>query len=225
MRGISDDQKRSNLAVLVCFAVKEEAKFFAAPTSGDGRLAITITGMGRANAEAGLRKAIAEARPGMVITAGFAGGLNPELTTGQVVFQAEPETGLIERLSRAGGIAGRFHCAERVAVSAAEKAALWESTGADAVEMESGVIRALCREQQIPSATVRVISDAANEDLPLDFNALMTPDQRIDYGRLAWKVATSPRKIPVLMRFQKRTAAAAKTLAEVLRGALSVGTP
>jgi adenosylhomocysteine nucleosidase len=207
--------------VLVCFAVKEEARYFiAALAREDSRVRTLITGMGRANADLRLGMAVAVRRPAMVITTGFAGGLNPELVAGQVLFEADSETGLAARLMQAGGIEGKFYCAEQVAVTAAQKAELWKSTGADAVEMESGVIRRLCRESNIPSATVRVISDAADKDLPLDFNALMTPEQRISYARLAWSVAIQPWKIPALMRFQKQTAAAAKNLGKVLAAAI-----
>jgi adenosylhomocysteine nucleosidase len=208
-------------AVLVCFAVKEEARYFiAALGREDDRVRTLITGMGHANADLRLSMAVAARRPAMVITSGFAGGLDPKLGVGQVVFEADPDTGLAGRLIRVGGIEGNFYCAEHVAVTAAEKAELWKSTGADAVEMESGVIRSLCRKANIPSATVRVISDTADQDLPLDFNALMTSEQRISYVRLAWCVATRPWKIPALKRLQKQTAAAAKNLGKVLAAAI-----
>jgi hypothetical protein len=82
--------------------------------------------------------------------------------------------------------------------------------------MESQVICAVCREQNIPSATVRVILDTANEDLPLDFNQLMTADQKLSYGKLALALAKSPGKIGVLLRLQKEGEAAAGKLAVVL---------
>jgi adenosylhomocysteine nucleosidase len=209
----------SSLVTLVCFAVKEEAKYFV-PSMLPGGADTLITGMGQKNTADSIRKALAKNRPGLVVTAGFAGGLNPKLSFGTVVFEADSETGLANRLQASGAVPVRFHCAERVAVTAAEKAGLWQSTKADAVEMESSVIRTICREQGIPSATVRVISDAANEDLPLDFNALMTADDRINYARLAWTVALSPWKIRSLIRFQNRTMTAARKLAGTLHQSL-----
>jgi nucleoside phosphorylase len=99
---------------------------------------------------------------------------------------------------------------------AIEKAALRKSTGADAIEMESEVISAFCRERQIPSATIRVILDAAHEDLALDFNQLVTTDQQLDRGKLLLALIKSPHKIPALGRLQKRAATAAEHLAAVL---------
>ena len=87
--------------------------------------------------------------------------------------------------------------------------------------MESSAIRAVCRERNIPAATVRVISDTANEDLPLDFNALMTPDYRLSMAKLLGKLMREPAKIPKLMEFQKRTVVAARQLGETLEKLLA----
>jgi hypothetical protein len=82
--------------------------------------------------------------------------------------------------------------------------------------MESGAIQDACRAAHIPCATVRVISDQADEDLPLDFNALSKPDKNLDFGKLAWAIARSPGKIGGLLRLQKNTKFAARQLAGVL---------
>ncbi len=220
------------MSPLICFAVKEEAAVFRR-TPAAARVDILLTGMGKANAEQSLRAALAAKRPSLVITSGCAGGLNPQLVTGNVVFEIDscssrgneaqtqnqsepPHVVSYEKLIAAGAREGKFYFADHVATTAEEKWALWQQTGADAVEMESQIIREICREQDIPSATIRVILDQAGEDLPLDFNALMTPDMRLDGGKLALIILKSPWKIGALLRLQKQTAAAARKLAQVL---------
>jgi len=209
------------MSTLICFALKEEAAPFHKIAAGRPGIFTIIVGIGRQNAEKSVRSFLASCTPDLVLTCGFAGGLNPELKLGDVVFaignQSEPpDVGCYEKLIAAGAKPVKFFCADRIATTAAEKKNLRAETGADAVEMESGAIQAVCRERGIPCATVRVISDTANEDLPLDFNALTKPDMNLDYGKLAWAIARSPGKISALLRLQKQTRFAAEQLAEVL---------
>ena len=201
--------------ILVCFAVKEEAELFQKVLASRPRALVLLTGMGKKNAEDSMRKALQQVRPAMVLSCGFAGGLNPQLPAETIVFEtADPamEATLLGR----GGFGVKFHCADRVAVTVAEKSALRKSTGADAVEMESAVIGAVCNDAGIPFATVRVILDAADEDLPLDFNRLMNAKQEMSYLKLTGALMKSPGKIGELKKFQKRCQAAALKLAATL---------
>jgi nucleoside phosphorylase len=247
-------------SLLLAFAVEEEERPFHKLIGERSELKILLTGIGQRNAEKAIGKALAEQSPTLVLTCGFAGGLNPELEIGTVVFSVDedrpgtvnpsltrPRRGTGELLPKFGApsleasgvgspapqipteparlasvlVAGgarqaRFHFAERVITTASEKRALRQETGADAVEMESGVIRAICRKHSIPSATVRVISDDANQDLPLDFNHLMDSDQNLSYGKLTVALLRSPGKMGALLKLQKQTQAAAEKLAQVL---------
>ena len=207
--------------LLVCFAVEEEMKFFAPHRPGGGQplagtFQVWMTGIGRKNAAENMRDAIARVRPERVITAGFAGGLNPDLKCGTVVYEQDFDAGFGPELEDLGAAPAKFHCHRRVAITAQEKAALWRDTGADAGEMESSVIRTICREFHIPSATIRVISDDATQDLPLDFNALMTSEDRINYLKLLGAVLSKPSRIPKLIQFQHHTIGAARKLGAVL---------
>jgi nucleoside phosphorylase len=244
--GFGESESQDLERVLFCFAVEQEARFFAYRPAGgarrltrplpathgqdpDHRLIVTvhpngrleememlITGIGRENAERKLHRALRRAPYQLVLSCGFAGALNPYLTVGTVVFSTDEDAGLTSALLSAGACPVRFHCADRVATTVEEKQALWTATGADAVEMESQIIRAICRAHEIPSATIRVISDAANENLPLDFNVLMSAEQKLNYGKLALAILGSPQKLPAILRLQRQTQLAAKNLAQVL---------
>src|SRR5437016_4767818 len=168
----------NNPDLLVCYAVREEI----GPQVARSRVAhVLVTGIGRRNASRSIQSELASQRYRLVLTCGFAGGLNPTLKLGSVIFSDDSEPPLSDSLVQLGARVGGFYCANRIAVTAAEKDSLWRSHAADAVEMESSIIRAVCKEKGIPSATIRVILDAAEEDLPLDFNALMTSRDNLDY--------------------------------------------
>ena len=220
LRRVEGNPKGEIRKVLVCFAVKEEAGGIREWLKTRANIRTVIVGMGKRNAERATREALRNERPALVITGGFAGGLRPGLETGTVVFAAEAETGLEAKLSAAGAQAVKFACVDRVAATAAEKRRLRNSTGADAVEMESAVIAAVCGEEDIPCATVRVILDTAQEDLPLDFNALMTAEQQMSYTKLGLALAKSPGKIAGLLKLQKQSNGAAEKLGQVLRAVL-----
>jgi adenosylhomocysteine nucleosidase len=215
------------MSILTCFALKEEAAPFQKSAAEKSGIAILVVGIGRQNAEQSVRDFLATHAPELVFTCGFAGGLNPDLKLGEVVFElaeCQPPAAsrqLPAKLAAAGAKPAKFFCADRIATTVAEKKKLRDETGADAVEMESAAIHAVCRERGIPCVTVRVISDPADEALPLDFNTLAKPDKSLDFGKLALAVAKSPGKIGALMELQKKTSLAARQLAAVLDRVIS----
>jgi adenosylhomocysteine nucleosidase len=206
---------------LVCFAVKEEAKPFTQLIGSNPQVRTSLTGIGPRNAERAIRAALSQQEPERVLTCGFAGGLRPDLAAQTVVFSADKETGWEPALLAAGAKPARFHGVERVATTVEEKRTLRQTTGADAVDMESQIICDLCREQGIPSAIVRIILDTADTNLPLDFNQYLTADQQVDTAKLARAVLFSPSKVRALLHLQQQGKAAAQKLGEVLAGLLS----
>ena len=87
--------------------------------------------------------------------------------------------------------------------------------------MESTTVRRLCLEAEIPSATLRVISDAADDELPLDFNRFVGHSGRFRFDRLMLALLLSPGRVRSLIRFQRQTQSAAGILAAALVTILS----
>ncbi len=206
----------SHAPTLVCFAVPQEAKPFQRMVRGRTKVQVLLTGMGAGNAERAIRSALEVVRPGRVFTCGFAGALNPALRIGDVVFTTKVSPTIAQQLQTAGATQVSFKCVERVLITAAEKCALRAQTDADVVEMESAVIERVCREAGVECVTLRAVSDVAQEDLPIDFNALMTPDQKLSSAKLVLAILRKPQKIPAFLRLGKNSSFAAEKLAKVL---------
>jgi adenosylhomocysteine nucleosidase len=211
----AERETQGGVESLVCFAMDDEARIFRRIVGTPRNVLTLVCGIGRRNAERSIRDALTRHLPKQVLTCGFAGGLDPGLKTGDAIFCTE-DIVLREKLAACGAKPATFHCSDRIATTVAEKQQLWRETGADAVEMESAVIHTICAERGIPCATLRVISDTATEDLPLDFNQLANADMSLNYGKLALAILKAPGKIPALKRLHQSTSIAAKVLAEVL---------
>src|SRR5260370_41988240 len=83
---------------LICFAVKEEARFFRPQEQCE----MLLTGIGRHNAEKTVRTVLAQQKPRLALSCGFAGGLRPELAAGSGPFSFGRGTPL-EGPARGGG--------------------------------------------------------------------------------------------------------------------------
>src|SRR5690348_13337937 len=99
--------------IVITFAVREETKSFKA-TEGVRRF---LTGMGRDNAETAMRSILEKVHPRLVLSCGFAGGLNPALKNNDVVFQADEGSILYDQIKNAGASPINFFCARRVAIT------------------------------------------------------------------------------------------------------------
>jgi nucleoside phosphorylase len=101
-------------------------------------------------------------------------------------------------------------------VTAAEKRVLREQTGADAVEMEARAVEAKAREWGTPFHCVKVVSDTAADDLPLDFNKYRDCEGRFLRVRIALAALRRPSVLAGLMRLDQNCRRAAEELGEFL---------
>ena len=147
-----------------------------------------------------------------VMSMGFCGALDPALHVGDIVISGEGFKSPSRRFMRA-----EIWSADRVAVSSGEKRQLRQSTGAAAVEMEAAAVAEKARRWGLPFRAVKAVSDAADEDLPLDFNHYRDRDGRFRVSRIAASALVHPfTTMPALLRLNRNCQQAAESLGEFL---------
>jgi adenosylhomocysteine nucleosidase len=194
--------------------------------SGESEIDVLLTGIGRKSAWLETAKKVWNGDVNICISSGLAGALRPEYRPGEILAarvvhaagtgKAVSCDGDLMRLAleNGGREVGSFYSVDEVILSANEKSELGKSY--DAVEMESGEV--LC-EMAAPGARViaiRGISDAAEEDLPLDFNRVTTSTGEVSLSRVLREVARHPTAVPALIRFGRQSQVAAERLGEFL---------
>lgn len=207
-------------SVLITFAVPEEARPFQTLPPARTQVSVVITGIGPDAARQSVSNALDRLQPGLVLSCGFAGGLNPSLPSGEIVYQTDTAPALSDTL-RLLGTAATFTSVPHPVQSVEAKRQLRASTGADAVDMESATILSLARQAGLPCAIIRVISDAADQPLPLDFGRCVDRQGRVRPARVLLQCARRPTTIPALLRLRTITRLAARQLAATLTRVLS----
>jgi adenosylhomocysteine nucleosidase len=141
-----------------------------------------------------------------IINTGFCGALDPSLRIGDIVVWGDAPCG-------SGFVRGEISSSDRVVVTAAEKKALREKTGAIAAEMEAGAVKKIAADWQVPFYCVRAVSDTAHEDMPLDFNLYRDSAGRFSLPRIALAAVSRPfTRIPALQRLEANCNVASESL-------------
>jgi hopanoid-associated phosphorylase len=193
--------------LLVVTGLQREAQIAA----GDGVMTVCSGG-----SRSVLSQWLAGVEPprGGVLSFGLAGGLSPDLRSGDLVLgshvleQSERHdvhgdwhSAILSASEstmrvRHGGITGH----DVVVARAADKAALYAgSGGALAVDMESHIAALYARKHGLPFAIIRVISDPVTRSLPPIASDALKPDGNIDMPKVLKGIARNPGQLPALI--------------------------
>jgi adenosylhomocysteine nucleosidase len=194
-------------------------------------IAVIVAGMGRENIRRGAQLLLDGHRPRWVVSAGFAGALNPEYARLDIALADEvldldgrrlridvtipPEaTGRPIRT-------GRLLTVDHIIRTAAEKAELRRRYDADLVDMETAAVAALCAERGVRFLSIRVVSDEAGIDLPPEVASLMTRSGSYRVGAALRAIWNRPSSIKDFWALHEQAQEAADRLASFTAGALA----
>jgi len=154
-----------------------------------------------------------------LVSLGLAGGLAPGLQPGALIVPSEVVVGT-ERFATdpalsqllGGATADALFGGEAVVATTAEKQRLYQTTGAAAVDLETGIVARTAASHGIPFAVLRAICDPAERALPPA--ALTALDARgvIGTWRVLASVAAHPGQLPALLALAADAAAARRSL-------------
>jgi hypothetical protein len=185
---------------------------------------VVLTGIGE-HAATAATAAVFHDKPDLCIASGLAGGLSEALRVADIVVPPRvigPGGASVvcdpSALELALGCGARhieaLYSAPAIVVTAAHKRRLCGI--ADAVDMESRTILGESQQRGVPGLALRVISDTANADLPLDLNRAVTPRGRINGARLFAELVRCPKALPGLIHLGVLGYRAATALSEFL---------
>jgi adenosylhomocysteine nucleosidase len=102
--------------------------------------------------------------------------------------------------------------ADTVAVSAAAKHDLWKTSGAAAVDLESGAVASVAAQHGLPFAVLRTICDPAHRDLPPAALAALDRGGAIGLLRVLASLLARPAQFRGLLALAADTAKARRML-------------
>jgi adenosylhomocysteine nucleosidase len=163
-----------------------------------------------------------------LISFGLAGGLDPSLEAGdlliptQVFWQGRVFAPDAHLSSALGGFRGAAILAgDAVAAGVETKSALWETTGASAIDLESGVVAELAARRGVAFAVLRAVCDPAWRALPPAALAALDGRGMIGIGRVASSVLRKPHQIPSVLTLAWDARRARKTLIDHVAGLMA----
>lgn len=163
--------------IAIAFALEFESTCFRARHDSRLRVGVWLLGGMGPGAAQNLERRLADTMPALLISAGFAGGLQPGLKAGDLILgENHSDPDVVSRLSlHDGWRVGCVSTAEAILERAEDKKLLGMRTGCLAGDLETAHLARICAERGLPMLSVRCISDAVEDDLPVPANTLLNP--------------------------------------------------
>lgn len=198
--------------------------------------AICLCGMGENAARNAATKLLAEGATAL-ISFGVAGALDSKLRPGDLVL---PESVYNEQLlpvslpwrdqvqnslpSHIQIIGGKLATGKKVLTSLVEKNEFAKTTGAIAVDLESGAIAEVAKNSDIPFLAIRAISDPIEFSPPLALLNAVNSDGSANLGRILFLLLQRSVTLSTLLRLAREVRIARSTLsAVVLHAGMELG--
>lgn len=174
---------------------------------------LVANGIGWARAAAAVDAAQSFA-PQALISTGFCGALDPTLQIADIVVD-QSGTGASACSSPHPHRRAPIHSTTRIAQTAHEKLALFQSSQAVAVEMEAQGVAQKAQALHLPFYCIKSVTDLANETMVNDFNAALRPDGHFDTMLIIRRSLRHPAtRLPELVRLRNRSVRASNALGE-----------
>ena len=194
---------------------------------------VLVGGVGIRKARNAAANLIHSRRPDLILSAGFAGGLDPSLSLGDAVIPSviidqsgaciDAPRDMHAKLLQAhpGAVSGSILTTPRFIPDESEKKDLFYRYDALAVDMESMAVAGEAKAHGVPHLALRVISDTADQTLPslsgfLDARGEIIPMRAVRY------FARHPHRLIPTLRFLVGMGAAADSLTDLLVTAVTV---
>jgi adenosylhomocysteine nucleosidase len=198
-------------------------------------LRVAFSGASAERARSEAARLVAEGAAALV-SFGLAGGVAPELRAGDLLLPESVHDGGLAARSvdpvwrervcarlAAGGIeakSGALVGSERIVASASEKRALFEATGAQAVDMESHAVAAVAIAAGLPFLVLRAVADPHDRIVPQVAREALRPDGRVRIRATLGGLIRQPRELMALWRLARQSA---RGLASLRRAAALAG--
>ncbi|HTR02573.1 MAG TPA: hypothetical protein VMN82_05200 [Thermoanaerobaculia bacterium] len=210
---------------MIVTAMAEELAAFAGRALPPGVLTAS-TGEGPKKAALGAAALCDLHRPALLVGAGVAGALSPDLAVGEILVSRRvldaagdappPDAALAGRAAAMPGTReAAFFTSDRMLVAASEKTALAARLNEEpaAVDMESAAWARAAAARGIPYVVVRAVHDTATEDLPDYLARCFDAERGISRARVIFSALGRPGSVPRLLAMRRRVRECGERLA------------
>jgi adenosylhomocysteine nucleosidase len=198
-------------------------RFFERPVEGVEEKDSTVAvcgGIGSAAARRATEAVIRLYGPKQVVSAGFAGALDPKRKVGDVLLPAVViDAGSGSRSTVSSGTAGVALVTYGAMADREQKARLATAYGAQAVDMEAAAVAQGAEGHGVDFAACKAISDEADFSLPAT-DSFVGPEGKFQTGRFVFYIVLRPWLWSATVQLARNSGKASRTLCMALTGFL-----